>query len=322
MRSYHHFTKEDRSILSALKRKGLTQSEIARELNKSQPSISRELSRNHKNNEGYHAQIASQLAQQRQRQANQALKRIVNDSWLKRYIHRKLKKHWSPEQIAGRVRKDHNLIVCHETIYQYIYNLRPDFKQYLRCKKGKYRRRYGTKIKEKQREQAKKTRIDQRPKIIDQRKRLGDWEGDTIVGSDKHHILTHVERTSGILFGDKLDQVSAKHTKERTVSRFKQLPKAKRHSITYDNGATFSDYELTARDLELDIYFAYPYHSWERGCNENANGLLRQYFPKKTPLGQVTQAEIDQAVDEINSRPRKRLNYLTPLEVFKSGLCT
>jgi len=240
------------------------------------------------------------------------LKRIRND--------------WSPDQISGRLKEDKdngkNLDIMNigkDSIYKYIYQKRPDLKKYLRCKKGKYRRKYGSKIREKQREEGKKRRIDQREKIVEEKGRIGDWEGDTIVGKEKNiHILTHVDRKSGYLMADKLERATAEITSQKTIQRFKRIPRNKKQTITYDNGSTFADHELTERITKMKIYFAYPYHSWERGCNENANGLLRKYFPKKSYFKNITQKEIDRVVCLINHRPRKRFNYKTPFEVFNN----
>jgi len=123
---------------------------------------------------------------------------------------------------------------------------------------------------------------------------------------------------------DKLERGTAELAKQKTEKRFKSIPKDKKHTITYDNGSVFSEHETTEKQTGLTIYFAYPYHLWERGCNENANGLLRQFFPKKTKFATITQREIQKAVRLLNNRPRKRLNYLTPYEVFngKSKCCT
>ena len=174
----------------------------------------------------------------------------------------------------------------------------------------------GTRIREKQREKLKKRRIDTRPQIVEEKGRIGDWEGDTILGKDRQYILTHVERKSGLILADKLDVVTAEETRKKTIMRFKRIPREKKKTITYDNGSTFSQHELTERNTGFTIYFAYPYHSWERGCNENANGLLRQFFPKKMAFATITQKEIQKAVRLLNHRPRKRLNYKTPYEVF------
>jgi len=318
--SKEHFTAEQRNELSALLRVGVRQKDIAEILNKDRTAIYREVKRNSDADGSYHARIAKEKTKQRRIVANQRFKRIEHDKTLEKYIIKKLtKKLWSPEQIAGRLKKKNNnqTVVCHETIYQFIYDLRPDLKKHLRCQKGKYRRKRGTKMREKRREETKKKRIDKRPEIVEKRARIGDWEGDTIVGKGrKQVILTHVERKSGYLLGDKLNQKLAVDVKRKTIENFRLIPKAKKHTITYDNGTEFSDHELIEQDTDITIYFAYPYHSWERGTNENTNGLLRQFFPKKTSFANVTQEDVDKAVRLINHRPRKRLGYLTPYEVF------
>lgn len=318
--SCKHITSSQRNELSALIRAGSQQKQIAKLLKKHRTTIWRERKRVKLKNGKYHAGKAKEDAKAKQIEAHKKKRKIENSSWLKKYIEKKIEKRWSPEQISGRLKKkcpnDKSKHIGKDSIYKYIYTFKKDLVKFLRCQKGKYRRRYGTRIREKKREEGKKKRIDVRPKIVDEKGRIGDWEGDTIVGDDKKHILTHTERRSGILFADKLGSGTANTTKEKTVSRFSKLPKKKKCTITYDNGVTFSDHELTAKETGMEIYFAYPYHSWERGCNENSNGLLRQYFPKKTPLGNVSQERIDYVIDEINSRPRKRLDYLTPYEVF------
>jgi IS30 family transposase len=213
--------------------------------------------------------------------------------------------------------KEGKTIIHYETIYRLIYKERPDLKKYLRCRKGKYKRRYGTKKREKEREESKKRRIDTRPEIVDTRERIGDWEGDTMRGSDrKAAILTHVDRKSGYLAANKLIRALAAITREATIGVFSKIPKKKRHTITYDNGSEFAEHETTERDTKIIIYFANAYHSWERGTNENTNGLLRQFFPKKTNLSKITDFELQRAVNLINTRPRKRLHYHTPKEVF------
>jgi IS30 family transposase len=318
--SYKHITPSQQNELSALMRTKTKQKEIAKILKKDRTSIWRERKRNSDKNGKYHAGKAKEKVRQRQIKAHKKQRKIENNKWLRNYIIRKIKKRWSPEQISGRIKKkwknDKSRYIGKDSIYKYIYEHRKDLAKYLRCQKGKYRRRYGTGIREKQREEAKKKRIDKRPEAVEKRSRIGDWEGDTILGKDRKHILTHVERKSGLLFADKLKETTAKETKLRTIARFKKIPRKKKRTITYDNGSTFSEHELTGRETKMEIYFAYPYHSWERGCNENANGLLRQYFPKGIPFDKITQKEIDCAVNEINSRPRKRLNYSTPKEIF------
>ena len=328
--SYQHFTPEQRNELSALLMAKIKKKDIAKQLNKDRTTIWRELKRNGIGNQrGYDARIAKEKTKERRIKANQRFKKLKNNSWLRNYVIKRLKQKWSPEQISGRLKIDYphdkSKRIGKDSIYEYIYNEKKDLVKYLRCQKGKYRRRYGTKIREKQREEIKKVRIDKRSWIIEERMRIGDWEGDTIRGEERNTaILTHVERRSGYLMADKLDHPKAKETREATVKKFEKLPKNKRHTITYDNGSEFAEHELIGRFTKMMIYFAYPYHSWERGTNENTNGLLRQFFPKKMPFKNITQKQIEEATRLINNRPRKRLNYLTPYEVFyeKAKCCT
>lgn len=322
---HKHLTPEQRNGLSAFLRAKVKKKDIAKYLGKHRTTVWRERERNGSENGKYYAKKAKRLTKERRIKANARFKKIENDKFLRRYVVKKLKKYWSPEQIAGRWSNNHKRKrIGKDTIYKFVYSKMKDLVKHLRCQKGKYRRRYGTRIREKQREALKKRRIDQRPEIVALRQRVGDWEGDTILGKDKKQILTHTERKSGLILADKLDAITAEETRKKTKVRFKRIPKEKKQTITYDNGSTFSEHELTERETGFTIYFAYPYHAWERGCNENANGLLRQFFPKKTNFATITQKEIQKAVRLLNNRPRKRLNYLTPYEVFngKTECCT
>ena len=226
---------------------------------------------------------------------------------------------WALKCQKKKLPKNKKLHLGKDSIYDFIYTTHPELVKYLRHQKCKYRRKHGTIIRIKRREEAKKKRIDARPVVIDLRSRIGDWEGDTIVGKEKvKQLLTHVERRSGYLLLDKLEKSTAKETRLVTENRFKKIPNHKKYFITYDNGFTFSDYELTERHLNLDIYFAYPHHSWERGTNENCNGLIRQFFPKKSAFANLNLEDLKRVEDLLNHRPRKRLKYLTPTEVFNS----
>lgn len=322
---YIHFKPEQRNELSALLRAGLKQKDIAKLLGKSPAAVSQELKRNPADNlTGYDARIAKENTKRRRIEANKRFRKIENNQWLRNYIVRKTKKYWSPEQISGRLgekwSEDKTKQIGKDSIYDFLYEKRKDLVKYLRCQKGKYRRRYGTRIREKQREELKKKRIDKRPEIVAKRGRIGDWEGDTIVGKERTiHILTHTERKTGLLLADKLERATAETAKTKTIERFKSMPKNKKRTITYDNATTFSEYELTKKKTGIEIYFANPYHSWERGTNENANGLLRQFFPKKSSFAIITQEQIDEACCLINNRPRKRLGYLTPNEAFRQN---
>ncbi len=317
--SRDHLTHDDRIRLASLKRAGLKQKDIAKELGKNPSTISRELKRNlTKNKSRYDVRVAQDNTDQRRFLANQHFRKVANSSWLQEHIRKKLKLDWSPEQIAGRLNRDRGKpVVCHETIYQYVYSEGRDLINHLRHKKSKYRKRYGTKKQEVEREKTRKRRIDTRPEIINERSRIGDWEGDTVHGKDNSgSIATHVERKTGYLLGGKLEQNSGVAFKESAFDRFAKIPLRKRLSCTYDNGSEMSEFELIERQLKMTIFFAWPYHSWERGTNENTNGLLRQYFPKGSRFDTVTQQDVDLAVKLINHRPRKRLKYLTPYEVF------
>ena len=320
--SFKHFTPKNKNELSILLRAGLKQVEVAKLLKKTPSAICQELKRNPANTKtGYSARISKINSRNRRIKANKRFRKLDNNKWLRNYIHVKIKLKWSPEQISGRLKisypDDRSRRIGKDSIYKYIYSERKDLVKYLRCQKGKYRRRYGTRIREKQREKLKKKRIDKRPKEVEEKSRIGDWEGDTIVGKDKSHILTHVDRKSGYAMADKLIKGLAELTRIKTQERFNKLPKNKKLTITYDNGSIFAEHELTEKKTGIDIYFAWPYHSWERGCNENFNGLLRQFFPKKSSFANIKQEDIEKAVKLINNRPRKRLNYTTPAEVFR-----
>ena len=322
--SYSHFKPFQRNELSALLKAGITQKIAAELLGKTASAVCQELKRNPASTKtGYDAGLAKENTKQKRIVANQRFRKIENNEWVRRYITRNTKKYWSPEQISGRIKKkwpdDKSRHIGKDSIYEFIYEKRKDLVKHLRCQKGKYRRRYGTRIREKQREELKKKRIDKRPGVVEEKTRVGDWEGDTIVGSDKSHILTHVDRKSGYGMADKLTRGLAGLTRIKTQERFSRVSENKKHTITYDNGSTFADHELTEKRTGIDIYFANPYRSWERGCNENFNGLLRQFFPKKSSFVNIKQDDIEKAVKLINNRPRKRLNYKTPSEVFRQN---
>ena len=300
---------------------GLSQSEIARRLGKQQSSISRELKLNSFPDGHYQAGHADKLSSERRNAGRRSLKKLVRDTRLRRAVINCLRDKDSPEQIAGTRKREQKDYVVHETIYQYLYTERPDLIPLLRQKKRKYRRRHGTKEREKLREASKKTWITDRPEVINHRIEMGHWEGDTVRGKgDSGSIATHVERVSGYALASKLDNLTAQHMHEKTTQQFQTIPKQKRLSETNDNGIEFSDWELTQKNLAMKIYFALPYHSWERGTNENWNGLLRQFFPKGSSFATVTQKDVDQALKNLNHRPRKRLNYLSPHQVFVRGM--
>ena len=321
--SYYHLTHNERAGLAAYLRLGLSQASAARHLGRDPATISRELRRNgYPTKSGYHIGVAHRLARSRRAQANYR-PRIVPGGFLDRYIPRALSCDLSPEQIAGKLAFAlGSPQVCHETIYRWIYLKRPDLGKLLPYRCNKYRRRRGTNTRWYKRETAKKRWIDERPTIVDTRGRIGDWEGDTVHGAAKSgYLATLVERKSGYLVARKLQNPNGEEMLG-AVMTLASLPPAKRRTLTLDNGFEMNQHEEMERRLGITVYFAHPYHSWERGTNENTNGLLRRYFPKKSSFASLTQERVDWAVRRLNNRPRKRLGYQTPQMVFNGVRCT
>ena len=223
----------------------------------------------------------------------------------------------SPEQASQRLVLEGGLQISHESIYLHIYADKRrggDLWRHLRCQKPR-RKRYAS-GQERRGTIKNRVGIDERPVIVEQKSRIGDWEGDTVIG--KNHrgaLVTLAERKSRYILAA---QVPDKHASGVTaaVTRLLRPHKGKCYTMTFDNGKEFAEHETIAAELDADVYFAHPYHSWERGLNENSNGLLRQYFPKGMELVEVTQEQVQWAVDRLNHRPRKVLGFRTPFEVF------
>lgn len=311
--SHKHIGPEDWSVIARMLRTGYSGSEIARTLNKDPSAVNRHI-KIHGGNEHYDAREVRRRKKQKRIMAMEGT-RVLKGPLL-RQVKRLLQQHYSPEQIAGTLTQQKKPIAP-STIYRYIKERAPHLKQYLRSQKGRYRRRRGTKIREKVREQAKKRRIDERPPVVERRGRLGDFEGDTIIGRDKRvRIVTLVDRRSGYLIAFLLPKLRAELLTQLAIQKFKRIPKAKRKTITFDNGTEFSDWERLEKQSGMIIYFAYPYHSWERGINENTNGLLRQYFPKNYDFNLITPRELSQVVRRLNRRPRKRHDFQSPHQLF------
>ena len=314
------FNRDSRVELAILLNAKKNQTECAKILGMHRINVCLEINRNKDPDGVYRGVHAHKRYLKRRLEAKYEFRKIENDEKLRKYIVRKLKKFWSPEQIAGRLKKSKGeTVICHETIYAFVYDKRPDLIKCLRHQKCKYRKKRGSNIRIKLAKAMKIKRIEERPKIVDERQRIGDWEGDTIVGKEKkQRILTYVERKSGYGMALKLETVTAEIIEEKTTERFKRLPKEKRQTLTRDNGPEFGDRD---RDLEkktaMEVYRATPYHSWERGTSENWNGLLRQFFPKGSYFASITEYQVQHAVRMLNGRPRKRLGYKTPREVFR-----
>jgi IS30 family transposase len=270
---YTHLSLKERFRIEILLSLDWKQFEIVLDLNRTGGTISKEINCNG-GRERYNARKAHSKAFRARKEGRRLGKKLVSNVNLAKLVEKELSKSWSPEQVSGRLG-----VLCHETIYQWIYTERRDLICYLRRKKNKYRRRHGTKIREKRRELAKKRRIDTRPTSVEDRKEIGHWEGDTIVGGERTTgIATHVERTSGYLIADLLLQKKATPLANKTIKSFRHILVSKKKTVTYDNGSEFAEHETIEKKTGMTVYFAYPYHSWEKGTVENVNKYIRQYF--------------------------------------------
>lgn len=312
-KSYTQLTEGERNQIYALLQVKKTQPEIARILGRDKGTISREIKRN-TGLRGYRPKQAQRKAEERKRiPRTQKMTEPVVD-----HIESKLNEEWSPEQVSGTMEKEVGVQVSHETIYQYVWEdkkIGGELYKKLRLA-GTKKRRKKRGSKNTRGKIPNRTDIDQRPKIVDQKKRTGDWEADLVCGA--HHkgfLVTLVERKHKYTLIGHVQQKQSRAVQQEIVSLLKEY-QANVHTITFDNGLEFAGHEEIAKALECACYFAKPYHSWERGLNENTNGLIRQYFPKKIDLRNVTQLDLDFIMDRLNHRPRKTLEYKTPQELF------
>jgi IS30 family transposase len=299
---------------------------IAEVLERSPSSISRELQRNFpKEHKVYTPRLAHERAMVKRKQRGRK-ERLKNDA-IRSYVVVHLKLGYSPEQVAGTIKKESIGSISHEAIYQYIYHqihrsgygyVRPnkeDLRPYLR-RKQKRRTHHGLRKTTKLERLSGKS-IDIRPHIVETRRRLGDWEGDTVESCDhRPGINTLVDRKSGYVLITKVKDKSS----ISTVEAMKRLTSFPCHTITLDNGPENTLWRDMEEVTHASVYYAHPYHSWERGTNENTNGLIREYFPKKTDFTLVSEEEIKKVEYILNTRPRKRLNWSTPLQVMSVAL--
>lgn len=309
-----HLTFAERQLLYLLKRKGKSNTEIANLIGRHRSTVCRELSRN-TGGRGYRPQQAQRLADQRRLASRRPHK--MDDLNVHQYVQQKLQQYWSPDQIAGRVERDFPRAperwLSDQAIYDWIHEKQPEWKPLLRR---------GGRLPEKRGKLTDCVRIDGRPEVINRRCRYGDWEGDTMVGHGRHSALvTLVERKSGYTRLGRVDSMKSDVTMRAAQRRMQKLPPCLRRSITFDNGKEFAEHPRLTRGLGVEIYFADPYASWQRGSNENTNGLLRQYYPKGTDFTTVSHRAVARVEQSLNDRPRRRLNYRTPLEVIAKHLC-
>ncbi len=316
MRTYRQLTSEERYALSALRKQGCSQAEIARTLGRDRSTISREVRRNSKDRTGrvYRPALADDFARWR-RSRSRRNQRFTDEDWDVVIEHLRLE--WSPEQISGRLSKDGSLRISHETIYRYIWrDKRRGGARYklLRQVGKKRRKRYGAY--DSRGRLAGKRHISERPTAAENRTHLGHWEIDTVLGSTKPCIVTLVERKIGYLIIGKLRNRTVAELNRVAIRLINSAP-IPIHTITADNGTEFHGYKQIEAETAALFYFANPHHSWERGTNENTNGLIRQYLPKRKSLTKVTQTQCHRIADQLNNRPRKRLDFLTPKECYE-----
>lgn len=314
--SNQHLTYGERSTIATLKRKNRSITSIAATLDRSASTISREIARNSNPDGSYSAGVAQKRFAARAAAASCRASRVGPERW--EYVEKRLTQdQWSPEQISGRMGRDGLKPISPEGIYQYI--LRDKDKDgslhtHLRHKLRSYRRRGSPR--ERRGRIPNQRMIAERPQAVEERIRFGDYEMDTVIGRPSGETLvTIVERRSRHTLVLKAADKSALAVTTAIVTALRPY-RGSIHTLTYDNGKEFALHELIDTVLGGTGYFANPYHSWERGLNENTNGLIRQYFPKRTDFGKVSESEVREVQDKLNNRPRKCLGWRTPNEIF------
>lgn len=315
---YHQITHGERYRIAALRQEGLCPAAIARRIGRHRSTISREYDRNGSRwDNGYRPSRAQEQANGR-RSRSRRNQRFGDLEW--DLVEALLRDDLSPEQTSGYLRKMGTVSISHETIYRYIWKDREhggDLCKHLRCARKKRRKRYGRY--DSRGRLAEKRHISERPSWIEFRRRVGHWEIDTVMGGGNEHcIVTLVERATGYVLIGKLKDRTMEETTRRTIQLIrKHLSQFK--TITADNGTEFHAYKKIEKATGVKIYFATPYHSWERGTNENTNGLIRQYLPKRQSMAHVTQSDCNRIAEKLNARPRKRYGYDTPEERFHAA---
>ena len=311
MRHYTQLTQEQRYPIYGCRQAGLNQSETALPLRVNQSTISRDL-RRHCGRRGWRPRQAQAWCEARRHRSHAP--RIGAGEW--RRVDRLIQQEWSPVEIRGRLAQEGQRPIRHEWIDQPVYRDQQaggTWYRSLRCQRQR-RKRYG--CPERRGQLKNRVSIDARPAIVNQRRRIGDWEGDTLIGYRHRGVLVSwVERKSGYTLLAALPHRTAQAFRRATVKLLRPV-RARVHTLTLDNGTEGAQHERIAQALATRVSFAHPYHSWERGTNENTNGLVRQYFPKRRNLSPVTPKELKQVMHRLNHRPRERLAFRTPYEVF------
>lgn len=313
---YAHLTRDERYQIAILLKAGHKQRDIARIMNRHPSTISRELRRN-RGKRGYRPKQAHEFSQARV-QAGENGRRIAADTWA--FAEARLAELWSPEQISGYLKANRQPGISHETLYRHIYADRRaggNLHRALRCQKAR-RKRYGGR--DRRGIIPNQVSIEQRPAIVDTRRRFGDWEADLVIGAGhRQALVTLNERKSRYALIAHVQDKTAEVVSNALISMLEPI-KACVHTLTTDNGREFAGHQRIAQALDADFFFAHPYASWERGANENLNGLIRQFFPKKLRFDSITPNQIAFAMHRLNHRPRKCLGFKTPHEVFMTQL--
>ena len=313
MNPYNQLTEGQRYQISALLKAGTSQKDIALILGVSPSTISRELERN-TGKRGYRPKQAHIKAERRRQAAHKTIKMTFDVVTL---IETKIRLDWSPEQVSGWLAKEEGIRMSHERIYQHIWTDKRqggELFKHLRQSNKKRKKRYGSK--DKRGQIRNRISIEERPEVVETKTRIGDWEIDTVIGKNhKGALVTIVDRASKFTLIKKVDSKQANVVTEATVTLLAPYLD-KTHTITADNGKEFAGHEILSEQLEANVYFAHPYASWERGLNENTNGLIRQYFVKGSSFENITHEEVEVVMNKLNHRPRKTLNYETPHAVF------
>jgi IS30 family transposase len=317
METYRHLSQTERASISALKVAGVSCADIAKQLGRSRSTISREIRRNSCNDGRYRVEKADKKARSRSRISRRNLS-VTEDEWNR--ITTRLRDHWSPEQIVGSLKKLGLPTMSHEMIYRRIVANRVaggDLWTFLRCSRKKKRKRYGAY--DSRGRLSGKRMIDERPTEILSRNEIGHWEGDTVMGKGSVCLLTLVERKSGFTLIMRLEQRTKDET-NRAIIQALMPYQAFCKSITFDNGTEFHGYKEVEEKIKTTVYFAHPHSPHERGTNENTNGLVRQFAPKRTTMFQLTQNKCHVLANKLNLRPRKRHSYQTPSDIFLQHL--
>ena len=319
MKQYQHLHNEERFYIWQALRDGATQKQVADALGRHPATICREIKRNkYKQAKIYTYYWALDILKWRKRRIARSKYRKLNQD-TEALILKLIQQYLSPEQVSGYIKRHHDISISHETIYRFIYadkarhfSLKPFLRQGNKCR----RKRYGSGA----RASCIPNRvvITERPEKVNAKDRLGDWECDTVIGKDRKSVrVTVVDRASLYTCVSRVYSRSSKVVCNAIIRMLRPF-KDRVLTLTFDNGSEFVRHEKIAKALDAKTYFAHPYSSWERGINENTNGLLRQFFPKRTDFRKVSWKQVKNAVDNLNNRPRKTRGYLTPNQMFNN----